>query len=55
MGLISSCILKVINFIILRDFLEFFKFVEEFNSIYLELKWIKNIFISRADVATDVE
>ena len=36
-GLISSQILKVMNFIIFRDFYRIFLSFYEFNSIYFEL------------------
>ena len=41
------------NFLIFRDFPGIFLFYE-FNLIYFELKWIKIIFLSYADMAVDM-
>ena len=51
-GIIWSCILKVMNFLIFRDFSRNFLNFYEFNSIYSELKGIQKK-ISSANVAVD--
>ena len=47
------------NFLIFTNFygifLKIFWILYEFNSIYFELKWIKIIFLSRANLAANME